>query len=327
MDDLLLSLLGFLPGILLVLLLLLSVLIAVRRRRRARAPRSVPVAVTDTVDDQAIIEALTAPDPEKSSGAMVSREQRRIADTVLSSARRSHGRHSAELPAPSGVLLLLLVPIAAKRRRRPLGVSPRLVSIPTDSVDDVAVVEDPADRASGAAAIAAPGSSEVDFVDRDTIAAADRDIRTYRRRVHSTIQAMSRCTEPGEPPELVEARMLAAMDRLDGPLGFARPRLSPSSPHRSLGQLGHTPQRASTTSPAALPSGELAAERPVGDVAPEAAPPMISENAPKTEGPESEEAHPQESALEEAEVVLPVPPMSSSDNTRRRGLRRRGKAG
>lgn len=290
MGDILLLLLTVLLGVLLVLLVLLLVLKAVQRRRRAVASRSLSVPMIDAMDG------------------------RRIVDTVFAT-RRTHGRHSAALPPPSGVMLLMLVPIAVKRRRQPLDVSPRFVSIQPDAVGDVVVAEDPAGYESDTAAIAAPRSVEASPQDHAPTASAAADVHTYRRRVDATIQAVSRRIGPGESPELVEARMLAAMDRLDGPVNFSRPRLSPSGPRRSTAQLGHTLQAAAPAGPAALPPQVLTPETPADDVFPEA------------EALEPEDVRPEGSAPDEAEVVLPVPPLPASDETRRRGLRRRGKAG
>jgi hypothetical protein len=233
--------------------------------------------------------------------------------------RRAHGRHSAVLPVSSGGLLRQLVPLAVGRRHLP-DVTPRL--LPTDSIDDVTVVAAPVGRELDTGADAAPGACEVD----DTIAAAE-DVHLYRRRVHATIQAMSRRIEPGELPELVEARMLAAVVRLDGPVGFVRPTLSPSGPHRSGHELGPVHQNASPAGPVGLPSAQVAVERDVAHVPPPAGLPPTSREAAPTEEPEAAEVHDEASLVEDAEVVLPVPPLPPSDDPRRRGLRRRGKAG
>jgi hypothetical protein len=274
--------------ILLVLLAALLVLAAVRRRRPARADGG-------------------------SSDVKASREQGPV--------RRAHGRHSAVLPVSSGGLLRQLLPLAVRRRHLP-DVTPRLVPTPTDSVDDVAVLEAAVGREPDTGADAAPGSSNVD----DTIAAAE-DMHLYRRRVHATIQAVSRRVEPGELPELVEARMLAAVDRLDGPVGFVRPALSPSGPHRSGHELGPVPQTASPAGPVGLPSGQVAGDRDVGHVPPPVDLPPTWQEAAPTEEPGVAEVHDEASLAEDAEVVLPVPPLPPPDDPRRRGLRRRGKAG
>lgn len=288
MDDPRLALFNILPVVFPVLILVLLVLMAVRRRRAS-----------------------------ESSGAVVSSGRRRIVDTVLSSARRPHGRHSAELAASPGVLLLLLVPTATKRRRRPLDGS-------DVTLRDVTLVHDPMDGESDGAEIVVPELPVAQSENRGAIATAAPDIRTYRRRVETTIQAMSRRIEPGEPPESIEARMLAAMERLDGPLDFVRPKLSPACPRRPRAQLARTSQTASPIGLTALPSGEVETEPPFVDAPPPADPP--SESAFHAE--DSEAAQPKSSAHEEAEVVLPVPLLASPDNARRRGLRRRrGKAG
>ncbi|MCW2770081.1 MAG: hypothetical protein JWR27_1514 [Aeromicrobium sp.] len=274
--------------LLLVVLAALLVLAAVKRRRPALA------------DDG-------------SSDVVASREQGPV--------RRAPGRHSAVLPVSSGGLLRQLVPLAVRRGHLP-DVTPRLVPTPTDPVDDVAVLEAPVGREQDMGTDAVPRSSEVD----DTVAAAE-DVHLYRRRVNATIQAMSRRIEPGEPPELVEARMLAAVDRLDGPVGFVRPTLSPSGPPRSGHELGPVPQTESPASPVGLPSAQVAGERDVGHVPPPAGLPPTSQEAAPTEELEAAEVHDEASLVEDAEVVLPVPPLPPSDDPRRRGLRRRGKAG
>nr|MCW2728354.1 hypothetical protein [Aeromicrobium sp.] len=223
-------------------------------------------------------------------------------------ARRSPGRHSAAAPATSGLTILRQVPIAVRRRRR-LDEAPALVPAAAEPVEDVAVpVEDVADAEHPVTfEAAAPAPSD----------AVAEDLGAYRRQVQTTIQAMSRRIGPGETPELVEARLLAAVDRLDGPVGFARPRLSPAGPHRPADHIVPMAHPVPPAPPAELPAASAEADPP-------AMPPQTASAA--AEEPELESVRP-EPPVPDDEVVLPVPPLELSSDVRRRGLRRRGRAG
>lgn len=278
-------------GVLLVFLVLLSARMVVARRRVALASP-----------------APAMPDP---------------------AARRPQGRHAAAAPAASRVMTLGHGPLGLRRRRRPLDEVPSLVLAPVEPAEAVAVEEAPAALEADAPATVAPDPGAADSGNHDAMVPVAGDVDAYRRRVQTTIRAMSRRTEAGESPELVEARLLAAVDRLDGPVGFARPRLSPAGLRHPSGRLGQLTQLVPPAHPAELPAGELADERPVDASPIETDLPTVSPDmsSATSQEPEPEGAQPEPSVLEEDEVVLPVPPLEASSDIRRRGLRRRGKVG
>jgi hypothetical protein len=310
MDNPLLLLVALSVALLLVVVLL--VLTGARRRREAQAARTSLMTTIETMDGHRVVDAVVRP-----------------------AGRRSRGRHSAAPAMPSGVFLL--VPVGAKLRRRPHEAGDSFM-MPAN-VDVVYDVEHDEILRTETAAIAPPPPSlpdpapAPDRVPERALEAAE-DVDVYRRRVNATIQAMSRRLETGESPELVEERMLAAMARLDGPVGFARPALSPSG--ASAGQLAPA---SSTALPASRPGSvvppvhEPAAEPPTAQIAPdrpiepEPVVPDAPAAEPTTEPTATEPAPQTASVADDTEVVLPVPPIETSGDTTRRSRRRRGQAG
>ena len=286
------------------------------------------------------------------------------------------------------------------------------MAVPTDPTDEVAAPDEPVESRTETAVIAAPeppAAVAAAQANEAALKAAVEEIGTYQRRVRSSIHAISWTMGSGQPPELVEARMLAAVDRLDGGLEFLRPALSPTGSHRSAEQLVYTPRVAPpadlVVSPPQTPVFEPPAAEVFTEVEPlggpvfteveplggatfteveplggatfteveplggatfteveplggaafteveplggatfteveplggaaftEVEPPASFEELLVPDGLEIEDVRPVPPALDEAEVVLPVPPMTSSDDSgrrdsARRGLRRRGKAG
>jgi hypothetical protein len=288
-----LSLRPVLLGVLLVVLVLLLVAM-VARRRRAGVSSTPPALSSEAVDDTLpAFSADVAEHPEPAAPA-------------LGPVRGSRGRHAADPAAPVSALLHL-VPVSAKRRHRPVEVTSRPVPVPTEPVDDIPAVDDvPAVDAAA-----------------DAVAAAAQEMHTYQRRVAATVQAISRRIEPGESPEVVEARMLAALARLDDPLDFVRPRLSPSGSHHWPDRSAPAPEPAVLEAVVhATPEEEDAPSLDSGLPVPASEP---DERVP--DDAESAASPPQEPAPDETEVVLPAPPLPPAPSARRRGIRARGKAG
>lgn len=354
MDGMPLSLSVMLLGLLVVLLVLVVVLMIVRRRR-ADASGSAAAPVLQEWDGT-----------QSLGDGVVSPEQRRLIESVLSSGGGSHGRHAAVPAEPSGVLMLL-VPVSGKRRNRRVDVAPRLVTMSSDSIEDVPMMDAEIDREPQPAVIAVPARTEIE-VEADSPrgdALAAHDLRAYQQRVATTIQAIGQRIGPGESPEVVERRMLAAVERLDGPLGFVRPTLSPAGPDHTFGRLA-SPGRVAEPLAQAAPPAPPAPSAPQAPPAPsapsvdsvppptpdpvEAAPPPPGEFVPWVDdhalgGDPFEAVAPEETPLDdlrydetepvlpvtppvdEPEVVLPVPPLARPEPVRRRGFRPRGKAG
>lgn len=142
-------------------------------------------------------------------------------------------------------------------------------------------------------------------------------LAAYRRQVELTVKAISRQVERDGSPELATARIAAAIDRLGAANDFSRPVLSTAGVSATSGR----PEHAYLHSVAA----------PV-----EHAPSTTTSDAPYSETTDASRFEPvgtdlvdtaeADLAPAESEVVLPVPPVAESGQSRRSRRRFRGSA-
>lgn len=150
----------------------------------------------------------------------------------------------------------------------------------------------------------------------------------YRSRVDATCRAISRRIVAAEDPETLSARLSAAVDRLDVPVTFARPKLSPARAGTSVSEVAPSTSTVAPIVVAAPIAPTFSTELPFGsynethsearvmgdEVSIDALPPDAN-------GESTHDA----SVPDEAEVVMPVPPMASDDSEPRRRSWRRGR--
>ncbi|CAN5425342.1 hypothetical protein BH09ACT10_BH09ACT10_10310 [soil metagenome] len=168
--------------------------------------------------------------------------------------------------------------------------------------------------------------------------AAMSDMQIYRRRVDAAIRGLGNRVGPAEAPAVAGARLRAALDRLEVPVGLVRPRLSPATTPLSRNTLGRATKTLGSsrgaTSMWSAPE-PLSTEQASVPVLPDLNSPHVGGNnipaeQPSAAGSQSEDTAPDKdpahaetldrSTAEDVEVVLPVPPMAPRDQKRRRGM-------
>lgn len=315
---------------LVVLLVVLLVLLRAERRRAA-APKTADVASDLPIEPT--LEASQGPDEAEREA-----EAEKEPDEA-----EGEGEAGWEVPAPTdsdevrrtprrlpGVRALILLPAA--RKRRPRGAPPTAESVRPAASDELIRYVQVADEPAVDEESRESEPAEVEGAATQDAAAFDHLL--YRSRVDATCRAISKRIGAAEDPDTISARLGAAVDRLEIPVKFARPQLSPAraaAPGNDV--AGVTPTRAPTVAPIAdapliaLTLSPDVAVAPENDVQPEV---RVSGDVRSTAAPpadEDSERTPEAPVAEEEEVVVPVPPMAIDDNQPRRRSWRRGRHG